>query len=153
MSAKKVKRYNIVNQEVVLNLWAYSDEQGNIQRLAGKAYVIDGEDPHKLNLLKQLSCTDFLSTKWYPVPKNFNLSSEHGNIKGVAQAAHISDPYINGLLFSDVIDAIANSLPEQLRMSSDGYQRFRLVLSESPLCVTTVVIEESDGQLVPMVSG
>ncbi|MDP1958608.1 MAG: hypothetical protein Q8K03_02535 [Methylotenera sp.] len=42
--------YEINNEEVVLNLWAYSDEYGNIQRIAGKAYVLDGEDVDKLNI-------------------------------------------------------------------------------------------------------
>jgi hypothetical protein len=33
--------------EVVLNLWAYVDEDGYIYRLAGKYYVMDGDDEEK----------------------------------------------------------------------------------------------------------
>ena len=29
--------YIISNEEVVLNFWAFSDEHGNVQRIAGKA--------------------------------------------------------------------------------------------------------------------
>ncbi|MDO9232542.1 MAG: hypothetical protein Q8N02_08545 [Methylotenera sp.] len=144
--------YEINNEEVVLNLWAYSDEYGNIQRIAGKAYVLDGEDVDKLNILRQLSRTDFLSAKWYPVPKNFNLKGYNGDeLKGVAQAFQVSDPYINGILFDEVMSALAKELPEHLRLFGDDYQRFTIKLPESPLCITTIVVEYSDGSLVPMV--
>ena len=154
MDTKKTNPYQRFNPELVLNLWAYSDEYGAIVRIAGKGYVMDGKDSDKLNLLRQLSCTDFLSAKWFPVPKNFNLSGPNGEkMKGVAQASQINDPYVNGILFGNVMDMIANEFPEQLRSIKDEYQRFKLELPESPLCVTTIVIEKSDGQLVPMVSG
>jgi hypothetical protein len=53
--------------EAVLNLWAYVDEGGHIFRIAGKAYVMDGNDGEKLSLLHQLSATDFLSATWHKV--------------------------------------------------------------------------------------
>lgn len=37
-------------------------------------------------------------------------------------------------------------------MTERGYKKFRMNLPESPLCVTTVVMEFEDGRLVPMVS-
>jgi hypothetical protein len=49
------------------------DENGCIFRLAGKAYVMDGDDNEKLSLLRRLSATDFLSAAWHKVPSNFVL--------------------------------------------------------------------------------
>ena len=64
--------------EVVLNLWAYADEDGMIIRLAGKAYVMQGSDQEKLALLRQLSPTDFLSVAWAKVPSNFKVIHANG---------------------------------------------------------------------------
>jgi len=153
MLSQSTQPYQITDPEVVLNLWAYSDEYGNVQRLAGKAYVMDGDDLHKLRLLRLLATTDFLSAKWFPVPKNFNFSGSNGEkLNGVVNASLISDPYTNGILFGEVMDRAAKELPVQLRLMGEDYQRFALELPESPLCVTTLVIEYQDGRLVPMVA-
>ena len=153
MNENLTRPYEIINPEVVLNLWAYSDEYGYVQRLAGKAYILDGDDGQKLSLLRQLSMTDFMSAKWFHVPSNFNLNDPDGkDLKGVAHASLISDPYTNGVLFREVMDSIAHHLPEQLRLIGEDYQRYLLELPESPLCVTTLVIEKQDGRLVPMIS-
>ena len=37
MQSTTVYPYIISNEEVVLNFWAFSDEHGNVQRIAGKA--------------------------------------------------------------------------------------------------------------------
>lgn len=141
------------NQEVVLNLWAYADEDGYIMRLAGKAYVLAGSDDNKLWLLRQLSATDFLSAPWFPVSKNFKLLRPDGEeMAGVATASMLSDPASHEALFSPVMDALSDALPEQANMTERGYRKFRMNLPESPLCVTTVVMEFEDGRLVPMVA-
>jgi len=64
--------------EVVLNLWAYVDEAGYILRLAGKSYVMAGDDDEKLAVLRALSRTDFLSAAWCKVPTNFELCLNGG---------------------------------------------------------------------------
>jgi hypothetical protein len=141
-------------QEIVLNLWAYSDEDGYIMRLAGKAYVMAGNDDNKLWLLRQLSATDFLSAPWFPVSKNFKLVRPDGEeMTGVANASMLSEPTSHEVLFSPVMDELAEALPEQVCMTENGYEKFKMKLTKSPLCVTTVVMEFEDGRLVPMVSG
>lgn len=142
------------DQEVVLNLWAYADEDGYIMRLAGKAYVMAGNDDNKLWMLRQLSATDYLSAPWFPVSKNFKLVRPDGEeMTGVANASMLSDPTSHEVLFSPIMDSLAETLPEQVYMTEEGYEKFRMKLPESPLCVTTVVMEYEDGRLVPMVSG
>ena len=142
------------NSEVVINLWAYSGEDGTILRLAGKSYVMQGSDAEKLALLRQLAATDFLSAPWDKVPANFTIQdTDLGVMKGVAQASMIGDPYYHQNLFGPLIETLARSIPEQVRSVDGEYQTFRLDIPQEPLCVSTLVMETEDGSLVPMVSG
>lgn len=139
--------------EVVLNLWAYADRAGNIVRLAGKAYVMDGEDEQKLELLRQLSATDFLSAPWHKVPERFSVVYPDGErLSGVAHVSLLSAPESHEHLFGSLMDLLAERLPEQMRSINAEYQRFRMHLPQAPLTVTTVVVEHEDGRLEPMVS-
>jgi hypothetical protein len=139
--------------EVVLNLWAYSGEDGSIMRLAGKAYVMQGSDAEKLGLLRQLSTSDFLSAAWHKVSANFTIQhTVFGEMQGVAQTSMIRDPCYHQTLFGPLIEKLAQSIPEQLRCVDGEYQTFRLTMPEAPLCVSTIVMENEDGTLVPMVS-
>ena len=139
--------------EVVLNLWAYADIAGNIFRLAGKAYVMDGGDEQKLDLLRQLSATDFLSAPWHKVPEHFSVVQPDGTrFAGMAHVSLLSEPQSHGHLFGAVMDLLAAGLPKQMRSVGADYQRFRMHLQDDAMAVTTVVIEHDDGRLEPMVS-
>ena len=139
---------------MVINLWAYSGEDGTILRLAGKTYVMQGTDAGKLALLRQLAATDFLSVPWHKVPPSFTIqNTEFGEMEGVAHASMISDPYYHQTLFGPLIEKLAQSIPEQVRNINGGYEKFRLDLPEAPLCISTIVMENEDGSLVPMLAG
>ena len=141
------------NPEVVLNLWAYSGEDGSILRLAGKAYVMLGTDEEKLELLRQLSISDFLCATWHKVPQNFTIHhSDFGEMKGAAHASMISDQNSHEHLFGSLIELLAESIQEQMRCINGDYQKFRLDIPQEPLCVTTIVLEKENGDLVPLVS-
>ncbi len=141
------------NPEVVINLWAYSGEDGTILRLAGKTYVMQGTDTEKLALLRQLASTDFLSSPWHKVPANFTIQhTDFGEMKGAAQASMIGNSQYHEHLFGPLIENLAQLIPEQARSVNGEYQKFRLALPEEPLCVSTIVMENEDGTLVPMVS-
>ena len=140
--------------EVVINLWAYSGEDGTILRLAGKTYVMQGTDAQKLALLRQLASSDFLCTPWDKVPANFTIQhNEFGEMKGTAHASMMSNPQYHESLFGPLIEKLAQEIPEQVRSVNGEYQKFRLDLPQEPLCISTIVIENEDGTLVPMVSG
>lgn len=153
MDYPKAKPHQLHEPEVVLNLWAYTGAGGDILRVAGKAYVMQGEDKDKLALLRQLSATDFLSAPWRPIPKSFTISRGGEQMQGVANAYMLSDTNAHSAMFGPLMDELEKALPEQLRSYDGGYRPFRLGLPQSPLCVTTVVMEYEDGQLVPMVAG
>ena len=154
MKYRQATGHPLENPEVVINLWAYTGEDGTIMRLAGKSYVMQGSDAEKLVLLRQLAATDFLSAPWHKVPSNFTMHHMvFGEMQGVAQASMISDPYCHQNLFGPLIESLAQSIPEQVRSVEGKYQTFRLDIPQQPLCVSTLVMEIEDGSLVPMVSG
>jgi hypothetical protein len=153
MKYKNAQSSALKSSEVVLNLWAYVDKDGYIYRLAGKYYVMDGDDEEKLALLRALSRTDFLSSEWSQVPANFKIiNHDEQIITGIATASMLSDPITHSHIFSQLLEKLANALPWQLRACTDGYKQFKLELPQDPLCVTTVIMEYADGSLVPMIS-
>ncbi len=114
---------------------------------------MDGDDEEKLALLRALSRTDFLSAEWCQVPANFEIINPDGQtMAGIATASMLSDPITHSHIFSQLLEKLANALPQQLRACADGYEQFGLELPQDPLCVTTVIMEYDDGRLIPMVS-
>src|ERR1035437_8220950 len=154
MKYEKTQSYTMQSPEVVMNLWAYADEAGHVLRLAGRTYVMDGDDNSKLMMLRKLSKTDFLSASWQPVSPNFKMKGPGGNeMRGVAHISMLSDVNSHGFLFDPLIDKLTKDVLEQMRSVEGEYERFRPNLPREPLCVTTVGIEREDGRLEPMVSG
>lgn len=152
MSNQTTQPKALRNPEVVLNLWAYASEEGSIMRLAAKSYVMEGSDDDKLALLRQLAATDFLSAPWTSVPKNFKLAGSSGsNLDGVAHASMLQDEYTTGVLFGPLMNQLGKDLPQQARSENGEYVEFRLELGDSPLTVTTIVVEYEDGRLAPIV--
>lgn len=140
------------NPEVVANIWVYTDEAGCVGRIAGKAYVLDGSDREKLELLRRLAATDFLCAEWMPIPANFGIIGPEGERMRYAQLSVISDEYSKSVLVGPLLEKLAESVPSQLRELDGEYQPFKLKMPEAPLTVLTVVIEYPDGRLVPMVN-
>jgi hypothetical protein len=140
------------NPEVVANIWVYADEAGNVARVAGKAYVLDGSDRDKLDLLRRLAATDFLCAEWIPIPENFGVIGQDGERLRYAQLSVLSDEYSKSVLVGPLLEQLASSVPEQLHEVDGEYRRFRLPMPDAPLTVLTVVIEHPDGRLVPLVN-
>ncbi len=153
MQYKKTSSHTLREPEVVLNLWAYAGEDGFIVRLAGKAYVLEGDDKTKLSILHMLAATDWLSSNWEKVPANFTLNGPDGKkMKGVAHSSVLADPSSHAYLFGPLMEEKAKNLPEQMRCIEGDYEPFKLELPQEPLTVTTVIMEYQDGRLEPMVS-
>lgn len=148
----KTISHTLQEPEVVLNLWAYAGEDGYIVRLAGKAYVLEGDDKLKLSLLRSLAASDWLASQWEKVPVNFAMNGPDGqNMTGVAHASMLSEPTSHAQLFGPLMEKLAEGLPEQMRCFEGEYAPFKFELPQEPLTVTTVVMEYEDGRLEPMV--
>jgi len=104
--SQKTQAQPLNNPEVVFNLWAYSDEYGNIMRLAGKAYVLDGSDEAKLKTLRLLAASDFLSAAWVGVPKSIGVNRPGGQMRGVANTSLLSNPISHSALFNSLLETL-----------------------------------------------
>jgi hypothetical protein len=142
----------LINPEVVANLWVYADEAGYVARIAGKTYVLDGSDREKLDLLRRLAATDFLSAEWIPIPEIFGVIGPDGERLRCAQLSVLSDEYSKSVLVGPLLEKLTTAVPKQLHEVNGEYRSFKLEMPEAPLTVLTVVMEHTDGQLVPMLN-
>ena len=140
------------NPEVVANIWVFADEAGYFGRVAGKAYVLDGTEREKLDLLRRLAASDFLCAEWMPIPENFGVIGPDGERLRYAQLNVLSNEYAKSLLVGPLLEKLATSVPEQLQEFNGEYRKFKLQMPEAPLTVLTVVVEYPDGRLVPMLN-
>jgi len=141
-----------MNAEIVINLWAVFDGSiGFIHELAGKAYSICGTDQEKLDLLKTLSATDHVTAERYNVPERFTVIFADGSEEsGIARLSMISLPAAQ--LFEDVFKTIENELPPIFDISDDDREVTHQTIPKSPLCVITVLYEDEDGSIRPIIS-
>ena len=136
--------------EICLNLWYYADRSGVVLRLAGKAYALTGSDEEKLAALHRLAATDHLTATQGAVPQTFKLTSEHGTIRGAIPVADIF--LVHGTVFGPIMDQIERELPKGIRSVNDKYEHFTIQLPQEPLCVTTGVFEQQNGELIARVT-
>lgn len=136
--------------EICLNLWYYVDHSGVVLRLAGKAYALSGSDEKKLAALHHMAGTDHLTATLGAVPQTFKLTSEHGTIRGAIPASDIF--LVHGTVFGPLMDQIERDLPKGIRSVNDNYEQFTVRIPQDPLCVTTGVFEEQNGELIARVT-
>lgn len=138
--------------EICFNVWLYLDTRSNlIQRLAARAYVLDGDDDSKLAVLHSLAKTDFYASQWRPVPKNFTVNGGPDRIlNGAVSISSLRDETTSDALLESVMQETLNDMPTQLRDVNGEYQTFRLPSPNPTLHVTTIVKELPDGSLTPV---
>ncbi len=136
--------------EVCLNLWWVLDAQtGVVQRLAGRPYALSGTDPDKTTILKSLAATDFHLAKIAPVPEQYVLNTEHGQIKGAIFPNTLATAGL--ALFEHVILQLEESLPRQIAFRDGKPFAYKLKIPPNPLFVMTCIEEQADGQQVTVV--
>jgi hypothetical protein len=135
--------------EVVVNLWYLVDEEtGLIYRLAGRAYVLAGDDEWKLSVLKALSANDHLTAQSFKVPKRFSVPDGNGVLEGFCSAGVLDAfPFE---LYEEVLEHLQATMPTQASFEGNVPKAFRMEMPEDPLCVTTALIEDRDGVIRPM---
>lgn len=136
--------------EICLNLWYYVDHTGVVLRLAGKAYALSGSDEEKLAALHHMAGTDHLTATLGRVPDCFVLKRPNGELRGVVPASDIF--LLHGTVFGPLMDQIERELPKGIRSVNDNYEQFTVCIPQDPLCVTTGVFEEQNGELIARVT-
>jgi len=139
-----------VGLEVCVNLWWFVDnDSGLVFHVSGRGYALSGDDESKLKMLRSLAVTDFHISEHHKVPQRFTLTSDHGTIPGVIPASAIND---HPEIFEPVYQGIEKELHQQVRSVAGEYEFYTLELPKDPLCVLTCVVEDSDGNLTPMIA-
>lgn len=138
--------------ELVVNLWAvYDASVGYVYALAGRAYAVEGTDERKLAVLKSLAHTDYVTARRYTVPSRFAIHYPDGDIQpGFAPVAAVTDP--NAQLFEEMFKNIESELPDVFAAPSAEPQRVKQVLPPNPLCIVTLLHEDEQCNIRPIIS-
>lgn len=136
-----------MRSELIVNLWAIYDASVKvIYCLSGKVYAASGADSEKLKILKMLARTDYLTAKRHPVSERFSICGPGGQKRtGVTYLNALEDGGYS--LFSDVFDSLELEIPAIPDFSGDEPEWIKQVLPENPLCVVTVLYEDSLGNI------
>ena len=138
--------------ELIVNLWAlYDADTGLVYGLSGKVYNVSGDEQFKLDVLKSLARTDYVTAKRYQIPSRFEVIATDGSIKkNVTHLNAIGDP--NAVIFEDMFLNIESELPPQLVMQGNELVEIKQFLSDDPLCVVTTLYEDEYGNITPIVT-
>ena len=147
-----MKAYSEAMNELIVNLWAFYDaDAGVVYALSGKAYSTSGEDSLKLDILKSLARTDYVTAKRYDVPSRFQVCFTDGTAKkNVTYLNAITDPNAN--LFEEMFRNIEAELPPLIRFSNGDLVKRTQKLPKNPLCVVTTLYENEHGNITPVVT-
>jgi hypothetical protein len=130
--------------EIVANLWYVMDDQGFIYSLRIKLYVCEGSEDDKLEFLKSRAFRDYLVARPFSVPKRFStrFHARDGNETKYPVVHHDNAVALAGIdqLFFDGLDEMQKDLPAQTK----------LTIPESPLIKVTALVNEGDGNIVPL---
>ena len=138
--------------ELIINLWAiYDADAGLVYGLAGRAYNVEGEDEHKLAILRVLARTDHVIAHRYQVPARFSACYADGSKQaGVTTLNAVGDP--NAGLFEDMFVNIENELPPLMDFSGTDDDAIKQKIPEDPLCIVTTLYEDEQGNVTPIVT-
>lgn len=141
--------------ELAANIWPIVDATtGYIQRIAARAYAVPaGNDELISRVLTALAPTDFTLAKQYPVSQQFKVVSEYGKLSGVVTVNEFN--LYEQLLVTPILDALAQDRPEIVGIAlvhgNPQGVRPNLRFAIEPYTVTTFLIEDANGTLVPQI--
>lgn len=138
--------------ELVVNVWAILDAGTEvIYCVAGRIYAMRGTDAEKLAVLRTLSATDHLIAKRHPLPDRFCLITPDGRKRPrTTLVSALRDP--NAQLFEELFQYLEQELPPRMELSAGVPRPVRLTLPADPLCVTTVLYEDGQGRVRPIIT-
>src|SRR5213592_3996926 len=102
------------NLEICFNLWVVVDEQSKLAySYMGKAYGLRGTREEKSQILHALSADDHHTVAKRKLPERLRVIADGEEIKGAVTMAGVRDS--NGGFWSELLDALVNELPPQIR--------------------------------------
>ena len=127
----------MTNPEIILNLWFVQDEEGIVYSLRARAYIGQGSDDEKLELLQRFAAVDYLIARPFPIPAAFHIRvGESGPTQAVAYRRAL-DGLAPLAIFEDAISALNADLPAQTLLEIPAH----------PLVCLTTVVGDDDGSM------
>jgi hypothetical protein len=142
--------------ELVANIWPIVDATtGFIQRIAARAYAVPfGNDALISGILSALAPTDYVLAKQFPISQRFSVVSSYGKIAGTVSVQEYN--HYDRTIIEPILEALAQDRPEFVGISvvRDEPQGVRpnVRFAKEPYIVTTFLIEDSEGNLIPQLS-
>jgi hypothetical protein len=136
--------------EVILNFWYVTlKDTPVIYKLLARAYVVEGTDEQKQQVLESLAKTDYLVAQEFQVPERFYIASPEGKtIKRVALwEAH--DGYVFEL-FNEAIDELEKNLPEHRFFDGQKERRVKARIPDTIQFLLTPLIEDDEGKILAL---
>ena len=141
--------------ELVANVWPVVDEKtGLVQRYFMRAYAMDAEDRVISTVLKALAPTDFRIARAFKIAARFKVTSEYGTLNGAVPVGTFHQDI--QMIIEEAYRSLENDYTklQGIDMSSGSPRPVNVIprFPKDPYTVTTVLIETSDGQLIPQVA-
>lgn len=137
--------------ELVANIWPIVDQMtGVVQRFLFRGYALDATDQEISTVLNILARSDYRTAQIVKVPDNYQLSSEHGTISGAVEVAMFNQ-YMHNII-EDTLTATEKSFANMNNygIGVDGpLIPEALTFPAEPYLVTTFLMEQPNGELIP----
>lgn len=138
--------------EICVNLWAYTaPDTRQVQRIAGRMYVLLGDEDEKLRTLSTLAFTDNSIATWTAVPEHLITVLPDGTeIPGCISIDFLRQEGSIGEVFSPLLQMLEEAIPKQVGFRQDGsLTALRMPVPDEPVYLLTTVWEYPDGTIVP----
>jgi hypothetical protein len=136
--------------EICFNLWMVLEKDtGQIFSYLGKAYGLRGTREEKLRILHALSADDHYTVPRRKIPARFEAMLE-GEMTSGLTTPEIARKTESGF-WVELLETLEKEMPPQLRWLGGTSMEIRIPVSDDPLCVQTLLIEQGNGILIPQV--
>lgn len=99
--------------ELCFNIWYYLERNQTISAVAAKAYLLDGSEKQKADLLRYLSRHDYRTVPTYELPAAVRRRYPKGVPYGALKELGVD------VIFKDVFEIIARSLQQGILFPDD----------------------------------
>jgi hypothetical protein len=136
--------------EICFNLWMVLEKDtGQIFSYLGKSYGLRGTREEKLRILHALSPDDHYTVPRRRIPDRFKAMLEGELTPGLTTLEVARNP--ESKFWDELLESLEKELPPQMRWMGGTSMEIRTPVFDAPLCVQTLLIEESSGILFPQV--
>lgn len=138
-------------KELVVHIWIYIDLMTEFAyNWSGRVYCIEGTDDEKLDLLKRISSTDFLTCERRTFPETIGIINQDKELKGYIPSNMVKSFFENYPDF--FFDELDKTLPPILNSSINGFKSIPQKIPDNPLYVTTQIYEDESGNQHPIIT-